>query len=400
MACPNGARGGWLVAAGLLLGLLFTASCTVARPLPGILKVGLVAPFSGRHYSTGYSLLFATRVALRQWNERGGVGGYRLELMAQDDGDSAAGGYLQAEKMSLDPDVIGVLGHPSDDSALVRSPQGSQFAGYRSPDHPDGPALVTFGPTREVGRIRSSWTLRLNAADNAIAQFVAQVVTETLKSHRVAIFNGSGEESARQAQAVTKALEVAAVEVVYQESLPHDTPDYSLLGQRVAGVAPDLVFFAGPFDQGASLLRQLRQAGVGATFLAGPGSANPEFAVIAAAEAKGAYYLSLAQHPRDLPEAQEFRTRYQELAGQEPDAMAALAYDAANILLTAADKALKGDARSNLREAIAAELAGLENFRGLTGAVTAHSGERVGAQVYLYRLDGSGFPGELISPNP
>lgn len=399
MASPKGAGGGQrlvgLMAAGLLLGAFLTSSCAVARPLPGILKVGLVAPFSGRHYSTGYSLLFATRLALREWNERGGVGGYRLELVAQDDGNTAEGGYLQSEKMKLDPDVVGVIGHPSDDSALGRTPQDG-FGSYYS----DGLTLVTFGPTSEANSQNFPWTLRLNAADGAIAQFVAQVVEKTLKSRRVAVFSGSGEDSPRQAQAVAQALDGAGVEAAYQESLPRDTPDYSLQVQQAARFAPDLVFFAGPFDQGASLLRQLRQAGVDAAFLGGPGTANPEFATMAAAEAKGAYYLSLALHPRDLPQAEEFRVRYRELSGREPDALAALAYDATNILLTAVERALGRADRSELRGAVLAELSRLEGFAGVTGSITAREHERGGARVYLYRLGGPSFPGELITPWP
>lgn len=97
-------------AAGLLLLLLclLTAGCQVAPPL---LKIGLVAPFEGRHRPVGYDAIYAARLAVREINTAGGIGGYRIALAALDDGGDPELAQQAAAALVIDPDVVAVVGH-------------------------------------------------------------------------------------------------------------------------------------------------------------------------------------------------------------------------------------------------------------------------------------------------
>ncbi|MCJ7548609.1 MAG: ABC transporter substrate-binding protein, partial [Anaerolineae bacterium] len=55
------------------------------KPLPGIVKVGLVAPFEGSYRHVGYDAVYAARLAVREINAAGGIAGRQLELVAYDD---------------------------------------------------------------------------------------------------------------------------------------------------------------------------------------------------------------------------------------------------------------------------------------------------------------------------
>jgi ABC-type branched-subunit amino acid transport system substrate-binding protein len=73
--------------------------------------VGLSAPFEGRSREVGYQALHAVRLAVRQWNESGGVGDrYFVELVALNDLNIVDEALFQARKMAVDRDVAGVLG--------------------------------------------------------------------------------------------------------------------------------------------------------------------------------------------------------------------------------------------------------------------------------------------------
>jgi len=48
-------------------------------------KLGMVAPFEGLYRAVGYDALYAVKLAVREANAAGGVGGYRLEMVALDD---------------------------------------------------------------------------------------------------------------------------------------------------------------------------------------------------------------------------------------------------------------------------------------------------------------------------
>jgi ABC-type branched-subunit amino acid transport system substrate-binding protein len=95
----------------LVLGIgccLFVSACGGTRP---VLKFGLVAPFEGRYRPVGYDAIYAARLAVCERNAAGGVGGYRVELVAYDDGGSAPTAVERARQLALDPQVVAVIGH-------------------------------------------------------------------------------------------------------------------------------------------------------------------------------------------------------------------------------------------------------------------------------------------------
>jgi ABC-type branched-subunit amino acid transport system substrate-binding protein len=92
----------------LVLALLPLVGC---RRVPPSLKIGLAAPFEGRWREVGYDAIYAARLAVREANESGGVAGYRIELVALDDGGDAQQAAGAAATLSADPDVVVVMGH-------------------------------------------------------------------------------------------------------------------------------------------------------------------------------------------------------------------------------------------------------------------------------------------------
>jgi ABC-type branched-subunit amino acid transport system substrate-binding protein len=81
-----------------------------------MLKIGLAAPFEGRYRDIGYEVIYAVRLAVREANAAGGVGGYSLGLVALDDGGDPELAARQALKLAVDPDVLAVIGHWRDDT--------------------------------------------------------------------------------------------------------------------------------------------------------------------------------------------------------------------------------------------------------------------------------------------
>lgn len=94
----------------LLLCGLCVAGCAGPGSTPPTFKIALVAPFAGHSRAIGYDAIYAARLAIRQVNQRG-VAGYRLELIAFDDGGDSEIALQQAQLILLDPAVVGVIGH-------------------------------------------------------------------------------------------------------------------------------------------------------------------------------------------------------------------------------------------------------------------------------------------------
>jgi ABC-type branched-subunit amino acid transport system substrate-binding protein len=74
-------------------------------------KIGLVGPFEGKNREVGYDVIYSARLAIREINENGGIGPYRLALVALDDGGDAEMATETAASLVIDPGVMAVVGH-------------------------------------------------------------------------------------------------------------------------------------------------------------------------------------------------------------------------------------------------------------------------------------------------
>jgi ABC-type branched-subunit amino acid transport system substrate-binding protein len=92
----------------LLAALVGVAGCASVDP---VVKIGLVGPFEGRHRAIGYDAIYSARLAVREINAAGGVGGYRVALVALDDRGDPELAAQAAASLALDPAVVAVVGH-------------------------------------------------------------------------------------------------------------------------------------------------------------------------------------------------------------------------------------------------------------------------------------------------
>lgn len=98
--------------------LVLLSSCSFPGSVKPTVKIGLSAPFEGRYRDLGYEVLHAVRLAVRQRNEAGGVGGrYLVELVALNDFAEPTEAVWQAREMAADAGVLGVLGGWSAETA-------------------------------------------------------------------------------------------------------------------------------------------------------------------------------------------------------------------------------------------------------------------------------------------
>ncbi len=89
---------------------------------PDVLKIGLVAPFEGAERALGYDAIYAARLAIRQVNEGGGFGRYRVALVALDDGGRPELAERSARSLVLDPVLVAVIGHGLPETTAAAAP--------------------------------------------------------------------------------------------------------------------------------------------------------------------------------------------------------------------------------------------------------------------------------------
>ncbi len=90
---------------------MLLAACRFPGSVKPTVKIGLSAPFEGRYRDLGYEMLYSVRLAVRQRNSAGGVGDrFLVELVALNDFNEVDEAVVQAHKMAVDQQVLGVLG--------------------------------------------------------------------------------------------------------------------------------------------------------------------------------------------------------------------------------------------------------------------------------------------------
>jgi ABC-type branched-subunit amino acid transport system substrate-binding protein len=103
----SGAAAKWGLA-GLLV-VAFLSGCRFG--VAPVVKIGLVAPFEGQHRPVGYDVIYSARLAVREINAVGGIGGYRIALAALDDSGAPDLAAAAAGSLVIDPAVVVAIGH-------------------------------------------------------------------------------------------------------------------------------------------------------------------------------------------------------------------------------------------------------------------------------------------------
>lgn len=121
--------------------LLFLCGCASVDP---VVKVGLVGPFEGANRAIGYDVIYSARLAVREINAAGGIGGYRVALVALDDSSDAELARQAAASLAVDPAVVVVIGHWLTETTAVSLPI---YAAANLPFIPAGePPIGQFTP--------------------------------------------------------------------------------------------------------------------------------------------------------------------------------------------------------------------------------------------------------------
>ena len=380
----RGRRGGsrrsrWIVLSlALVLVLAGLPGCgTGARP---ILKIGLSAPFTGWDEPMGYDVIHAVRLAVRERNQRGGAGGYTIELAALDDRNEPAEAAQQARELAVDPDILGAVGGLDNEAVLAAA------AEYHKAALPLIAVAATAARLTDQGFAE---IFRLAPRDEALAQATVELAASRLQAKRVAVVQDPAE--AGLGTAFQRAAPLGGLTVVYVGEVRRWQLDFGNLVAALGAQQPDVVLFAGRVSEAGPFLAACRAAGLHFAFVGGPAVDDARLGQLAGTVAESVFVLGLAgpatgsSFPRD----------YASMAGHAPGARAALAYDATGVLLSAIERAAGGGRPTRAR--VQVELSRTRGYTGVTGEISFdRRGDNTGARPVVYSLSGKDYPGSVV----
>lgn len=289
----------------------------------------------------------AVELAVDEANAAGGAGGRRLQVLAQDDeGDGVKAGAI-ARAFVDNPDVVGVVGHANSGGMVGAA---SEYDGELA-------AVVPSATSPEITGI-SPWVFRVTVNDSVNGANLARFAARMNAQKVVVLYENNvyGRDLARAFLAAYPGKPIGVDPIAGDGSKVEPFISY------YRGVAPDLVFVAGTEQSGRALLREALRQGFRTRWLAGdgwPGVASDT------AAAEGAF-IATPVRLDDNDAGRRFVDAFQAKYGVAPDANAAMAYDAANLLIRAI--AEEGADRRRVRDWLA-RVKGERAHRGVTGEI-------------------------------
>ena len=290
----------------------------------------------------------AVEMAVDEINPEGGVRGTRLKVMAQDDGGDGVKAAQIAEQFLADDKVRAVVGHAN---------SGAMVGAARVYDR----GLVAVIPSATSPELTgvSPWVYRVTTNDSTNGANLARFAAG-LRSKRVAVLYENNIYGRGLAARLPRQLPRQLVGV---DPIAGDGRLVEPFISYYRQVAPDLVFVAGTELSGQALLREARRQGFATRWVAGDGWSG---VVDRHRRVRGRVRGRPLQHPRHARRGASLRGGVPHRYGVEPDANAAMAYDATKLLAKA--MAEVGFDRDAIRDYLA-QVRGDRPFAGVTGAL-------------------------------
>ena len=325
-------------AVALAIGL---SSCSTG---PKEIMIGGVGPVTGEAATFGVSTKNAYEMAIEEWNAKGGLLGKQIKLaFADDKGDPTEGATVYTKLIQQDK-VVGIVGTVMSKVSLAGAPI-AQAAGI-----PMISPTSTNPKVTEVG----DYIFRACFIDPFQGTVGAQFAFGDLKAKKAAALFDSGNDYAKGLSEFFKAkFEALGGQVVAFEGHASGTTDFKAQLTKIVAQKPDVLYSPNYYQDDALIAKQARELGFKGPIVGGDGWDSPDLVKIGGSAVENCYFTNHYSKDDTRPIVQDFVQKYQAKYGEAPDALAALGYDAMNIMLDAIKRAGKTEGAS-IRDALKA----------------------------------------------
>ncbi|HAL17667.1 MAG TPA: branched-chain amino acid ABC transporter substrate-binding protein [Anaerolineaceae bacterium] len=298
------------------------------------LKVAILAPLSGPVPTFGVSTRDGALLAIEEWNAKGGVNGYTIVPIVEDSQCTPEPAVNAMNKVVDQDGVKFVIGEVCSKATIPISEIGTAKK-----------VIVISGTsTAEAVTVDANgntkpYTFRACFIDAFQGLVGAKFATEKLGAKTTFIMLDQANDYVKGlAEEFEKNFTAMGGTVVGKESYTAKDTDFSTILAKIAEAKPDVVYLPDYYNIVNLVTKQAKEKGITSAFLGGDGWDSADLDVVAAA---GGYFTNHYSPDDPRPEVVNFLAAYgakyknDDGTAKVPDALATLAYDAANMLFTA-----------------------------------------------------------------
>ncbi|MFF8532075.1 ABC transporter substrate-binding protein [Streptomyces sp. SAS_267] len=291
----------------------------------GPIKIAVINARSGQLSSLGDWEHKGAKLAVDEWNKKGGINGRKIQLKSFDDqGDPTTGTNL-ARKISSE-NYIAMIGTAESAVTIAMAPVLKQ----------EGIPNITSGQSDGLVALKSEFLFLNGPTSTTYDSTLAKYLIETKGYKKIALITNNGSFGTGEHDAFTKAAKDLGVTPVTDQVVTTDQKDFSAALTKIRAKKPQVIFIGSEEVEAGLIVKQARDLGITVPFAGAAPQGTPVFAQTAGKEAAEGTIVSSPYLSNDTsPAAQKFAVAYKAAYGEEAELHGAKAYDGTSILLTA-----------------------------------------------------------------
>ncbi len=325
----------------------------------GPIKVGIYGDLSGQTSSFGQSTKNGALMAIDEINAAGGINGRKVEWVMEDDQGQPQQASTVVTKLINQDKVVAIIGEVASSNSLAAAPKAQEAKVPMISPSSTNPKVTQVG----------DYIFRVCFTDDFQGAVAAKFAANTLKAKTAAVLGDfNSDYSKGMTQYFVQEFESSGGKIVVQQSYTQTDADFKGQLTNIRSANPDVIFVPGYYGQVGVIAKQAKELGIKAPLLGGDGWDSPKLFELGGAALDGNYMVNHYSTDDPSPAVQKFVAAYKAKYSTVPDAIAALGYDAMNVLADSIKRAGTTDS-AKLRDAIAAT----KGFAGVTGSISLNA---------------------------
>jgi branched-chain amino acid transport system substrate-binding protein len=347
--------------------------------------IGEFGALTGSIASFGQSTHKGVEMAIEEANAAGGVLGKKIRLVTEDDQGKPEEALTAATKLISKDRVVALIGEFASSNSLAAAPMAQS----------SGIPMVSHGSTNPKVTQVGDYIFRVCFIDPFQGQVMAKFARGSLKLSRVAILRDvKSDYSVGLADYFTQSFTAAGGSIAGDESYTAGDKDFNAQLTTLIATKPEAIFVPGYYTEVGLIARQARRLGFTGALLGGDGWDSEKLWEIGGDALNNGYFSNHYSVDNPAPEIRAFVEKFKAKYGAAPDALAALGYDAARVLIAAIGRAGSAEPKA-IRDA----LARTKDFAGITGNITLDANRDAVKSAVVLEVKGGKFEyKETVNP--
>lgn len=349
-----------------------------AKPYEGAdILLGEYGSMTGTEASFGQSTHKGIMLAVEELNAKGGVLGKKIRIQSEDDGSQVSQVPSVVRKLIDQDGVLALLGEVASSNSLAAAPIAQEA----------GVPMLSPSSTNPKVTQKGNYIFRNCFTDIFVGTAMARFARTNLKAKTAALLiDGDSDYSKGLRDYFTQGFKAEGGTIATTVEYVKGDKDFRAPLTKIKAANPDIIFIPGYYTDVANIAVQARSLGLKQTMMGSDGWDSPKLFEIGKAAVQGSY-ISNHYSPSDpSPRVRKFVADFKKKYNETPDALAAVGYDAALVMVDAIRRAGAAD-RDKLRDA----LASTKNFPGVTGAITMDKDRNAQKPLAILQIEGDGY---------